>query len=129
MDPKTINLATCHVISKVAGTTFTGRIEITHHQPMLFIVAPEEPYDPGPVRELVAALQSDLKDPKLIEASEDGPARIEGTDAEGKKVTIAVDALPQIDLNLESYVRMSILPKEFQDKIREHLKVVMDGQV
>lgn len=47
------NLESASVISKVNGHTYTGKIEIAHHQSMLFIKAPQEPYDRQEIRDLI----------------------------------------------------------------------------
>ena len=82
--------ATGQVLSRIDGKPFTGKIDITHHQQMLFITAPQAPCDLQLIREAVGKSQAEP---------------------------------PETNITMESYVRLSILPKDLQDQIREIVAV------
>lgn len=86
------------------ANSFRGKIDLTHHQSAIFIIAPEVPYPIEPLRKLV------------------GEARDAGYTID----THAVPELdvPECDLKLETYVRLSALSEELQDRVRAALKLV-----
>jgi len=97
MEPNTYNWATSYVISEIDGHSFRGKVEITHHQPALFIMASKSPYDLQPIREAM----------------------------EDKNVE-TVSSVPELDMTLESYVRLSILPEKMQTEIRKFLTEIVN---